>query len=96
MVMKTTGVALTFAMISSAMFGLSATQASAQESYDEGRYRTVIIKRSVGDGEDKTRYGTLMIDSRTGRTWILDEQQGRWVPVGYREPGNNIILQPGN
>lgn len=69
---------------------------SAQESYDEGRFRTVIIKRSAGDGADNIRYGTLMIDSKTGRTWILDEQQGRWVPVGYREPGTNIILQPGN
>ncbi|WP_033069038.1 hypothetical protein [Thalassospira australica] len=93
--MKVVGVVCAFAMIASIAV-MNAPATSAQESYDEGRFRTVIIKRSVGDGNDDIRYGTLMIDSKTGRSWILDEQQGKWVPVGYREPGNNIILQPGN
>ena len=93
--MKVVGVVCAFAMVASITV-MNAAAVSAQESYDEGRYRTVIIKRSVGEGNDNLRYGTLMIDSKTGRSWILDEQQGKWVPVGYREPGNNIILQPGN
>ncbi|MDG4720909.1 MULTISPECIES: hypothetical protein [Thalassospira] len=93
--MKVIGV-VSALVVAGATFSVNTSSAFAQESYDEGRFRTVIIKRSVGDGTENIRYGTLMIDSKTGRTWILDEQQGRWVPVGYREPGTNIILQPGN
>lgn len=64
---------------------------------DDGRYGIVNIKRDVDDGKGlRTVNGTMMIDTSTGRTWILDEQRGRWIPVGFREaqPSSDVTITP--
>jgi len=49
---------------------------------DEGRYRIVNIKRDID----------------AGRSWVLDEERGRWVPVGFRAAklGNDVTVLPGS
>ncbi len=62
------------------------------------RYQIVNINRDVPDGKvNRTVSGTMMLDSETGRSWILDEQKGRWIPVGYRnvKPSSDVTLIPG-
>lgn len=64
---------------------------------DEGRYRIVNIMRDVGDTKNtQVVNGTMMVDSETGRTWILDEERGRWIPVGFRAPNltSDVTLTP--
>ena len=65
---------------------------------DAGGYDIVVIKRDVGSGKDaRTVNGTMMLDRDSGRSWILDEQKGRWVPVGYltAKPASGVALTPG-
>ncbi|MAO55916.1 MAG: hypothetical protein CMM61_09470 [Rhodospirillaceae bacterium] len=65
---------------------------------DDGRFRIINIKRDIdGDKGPRTVNGTMMVDSRTGRSWILDEERGRWVPVGFRAAklGNDVTVLPG-
>ena len=64
---------------------------------DDGRYRIENIKRDIEGGSDyRTVNGTMMVDSATGKTWILDEQRGRWIPVGFRAPnlGSDVSVSP--
>jgi hypothetical protein len=64
---------------------------------DDGRFRIVNIKRDIdGDKGPRTVNGTMMVDSRTGQSWILDEERGRWVPVGFRAAklGNDVTVLP--
>lgn len=71
--------------------------AVAQAANGDGRYDIVNIKRDVDDGKGlRTVNGTMMIDTSTGRTWILDEQRGRWIPVGFREaqPSSDVTITP--
>ena len=66
---------------------------------DEGRYRIVNIKRDIdADKGPRAVNGTMMIDSKTGRSWVLDEERGRWVPVGFRAAklGNDVTVLPGS
>lgn len=65
---------------------------------DDGRYRIVNIQRDIQSGSEyQTVHGTMMVDSQTGKSWILDEQKGRWVPVGFRAPnlGSDVTVTPG-
>lgn len=66
-------------------------------SAENERYQIVNIKRDVQEGkENRTVSGTMMLDGTTGRSWILDEQKGRWIPVGYRnvKPSADVTLTP--
>ncbi len=67
------------------------------QASDDGRYRIENIKRDIEAGSDyRTVNGTMMVDSATGKTWILDEQRGRWIPVGFRAPnlGTDVSVSP--
>lgn len=69
--------------------------ATAQVSVSE--FEIVNIKRDVEDGgENRTVNGTMMLEKKTGRTWILDEQKGQWLPVGYKvaKPAAGTSLTP--
>ncbi len=68
------------------------------DANEDGRFRIVNIQRDIQDGSDyQTVNGTMMVDSQSGKTWILDEQKGRWIPIGFRAPnlGSDVTVTPG-
>jgi hypothetical protein len=78
---------------------MAASLPAAAIAADDGRYRIENIQRDIADGNGyRTVNGTMMVDTVTGRTWILDEQKGRWVPVGFRAPnlGSDVTVSPGS
>ncbi|MEG3637610.1 hypothetical protein [Magnetococcus sp. PR-3] len=81
-------------MLASTLFALSP---NTYASDNAGRYEAIVIQRSVqGKGGHKLAvYGTMMVDTNTGRSWVLDEKIGKWVAVGYKVPGTNMVLEPG-
>jgi len=85
---------LTAILVGIAMGWSATTSANAA---DNERYQIVPIKRDVSDGKaNRTVNGTMMLDGLEGRSWILDEQKGRWIPVGYRaaKPSSDVTLIP--
>jgi len=64
---------------------------------ENGRFQIINIKRDVVVGkQSSTVSGTMMLDTASGQSWILDEKKGRWVPVGYRnaKPSADVTLTP--
>ncbi len=73
------------------------TANAADGTNSENRFKIISIQRNVTEGnENRVVNGTMMVDEKTGQNWILDEKNGRWVPVGFRKPkmSGDVSLLP--